>query len=412
MTPRAFFRLGRGFTMIEVLLVIGIIGAVTSVSIPMYRDYQVRSDLNIATEQATQGLSRARILAQSGKDDTQWGFYVPNGTLYKGSSYATRVQAYDEVYPMPSTITTTGLLEVSYSRVEGAPSSTGTVLLTALTGDQRSIVISIDKSGIAMNTTDTVTVCHVTGEGGEQHTLHISDNAWPAHQGHGDSLGSCPGETSSSAASSTASSVASSVASSAASSASSSVAASCADRFSIAADGTVTTTSTVNITFNVLGSAITYGEGGPEINVYAAYKKTTGSSYNDLFSGNDIDGGETQTVSNIAANKEIRTRLNGYYRNRGWLTFDRTYYNQDQTGHILTLRDGDLLPSYPAFDNQDDLEAFLQPYIDEDGRVQIGQYEILYLVEFGDLGNPMPISADFQDAVLLLTFNQPVGACS
>jgi prepilin-type N-terminal cleavage/methylation domain-containing protein len=403
-----------GFTLIELLLVIGIIGVVGAISIPLYNDFQIRSDLNLATEQASQGLARARILSQSGKGDDNWGFFVPSGTLYKGISYAERDTEYDEVYPMPSTITTTGLLEVSFSRLEGAPSATGTIVLTSLTGEQRTVLMTVEKSGIAMNSTDRITICHVTGDGSPNHTLEVADNAWPGHQSHGDSLGSCPAESSSSSTSETtssSSSTSSSVSSSSASSASS-AGATCTDRISIAADGTLTTTSTVNVTWKALGSAITFGEGGPEVNVYVSYKVGTAGSYTSLFSGRDIDGNETQTVNGIAANSVITTKAQAYYRQKWWLTYDQSYTNSDEEGHTITLRNGDTLPNYPALASQASLETFLQPYVNASRVVTIGQYEVLYLMELGSIDDLTSESVDFQDAVLLLTFNQPAGACN
>jgi hypothetical protein len=145
--------------------------------------------------------------------------------------------------------------------------------------------------------------------------------------------------------------------------------------------------------------------------VYVSYKTGNGNSYTDLFSGNDIDGNETQTVNGIASGLKLTTKIRGYYKNKGWLTFDQSYMNDDNTGHVLTLRNGDTLPNYPAFANQASLQSFLQPYVNASRQVVIGQYDVLYLVELGTIGSPMPSSADFQDAVLLLTFGQPAGAC-
>jgi len=37
-----------------------------------------------------------------------------------------------------------------------------------------------------------ITICHVTGNGSGQHTISISENAWSAHEAHGDIQGACP----------------------------------------------------------------------------------------------------------------------------------------------------------------------------------------------------------------------------
>lgn len=401
--------LRRGVSLIEVMMVIGVVGLISGITLPLYRDYQIRNDLNLATEQIIQGLGRARLLSQSGKDDEGWGFYVPSGTLYKGTSYAGRDPAYDEVYPMPSTITTSGLIEVPYSKLKGIPSDTGDIILTALNEDQRTVEIEVETESVAVVLHDDLTVCHQV-EGGNPHTLTIPESAWPGHQSHGDVLGSCEGESSSSSAAAASSSAASSApgsapASSAASAGASSSTSSlvCENRFSVEDDGTITTTGTVNVTFKALGSQITWGEGGPEIAVTVKRKRTTGNSYTDVFDGDDIDGGEQETVTGYTNGSQVVVSVRGYYRQSRWLTFDRTYYSNDETGHILALRNGDPLPDFPVFDNQGELASFMQDIISND-HIYIGTYDIVLLVELGDLDTQ---SADFQDAVILLQFAQP-----
>jgi prepilin-type N-terminal cleavage/methylation domain-containing protein len=389
-----------GFSLLEMLLVIGIVGAMTGLATPMYRDYQIRNDLSIATEQVTQGLARARLLSQAGQDNDAWGFYAPAGIMYKGASYQTRDASYDETYAMPSTITFTGLPEVSYSKLDGAPSGTGAITLTAINDDTRNVLISIEQETIAVVENDFVTVCHHPGQSENPHSLNINENAWPAHQSHGDTLGPCPGDLVASSSSSSSNAASSAAASSAASSA----AATCVDRFSVAADGTITTTGTVNVTYKVLGSDITYGEGGPEVNVYVSRKKLTGSTYQSLFSGADVDGGETETVSGFTNGSQVIVKVRGYYKKKGWLTFDQTFATNDGTGHIEILRDGDPLPDYPAFDDQNELHSYLQAILDAQGRIDVGTYDLVLLTELGNLSGS---SADFQDAVLLLQFSQP-----
>lgn len=392
----------------EVIMVIGVLGVVSGMAVPLYRDYQIRNDLSLATEQVTQGLARARLLAQSGQNDSGWGFYIPAGILFKGATYADRDPNFDETYPMPSTITPSGLYEVSYSKLQGRPSATGAITLTALNREQRTIFIEVQLESVAVVQNDEFTICHYPpGNPGNANTMTVSESNWPAHRdNHGDTLGPCATETSSAAssapASSTAASSVASVASSAASSAGGGT--SCENRFSVASDGTITTTGPLSVTFSVLGSEITYGAGGPEINVYASRKKVTGNSYQDLFSGNDVDGGETQTVTGYVNGSQVIVKVRGYYKKNGWLTFDETYRSNDDTGHIVVLRDGDELPDYPAFDDQDEIEDYLADVLDAQNRINIGTYDLLLLTELGSLNSS---AADFQDAVILLQFSDP-----
>lgn len=181
--------MSRGFTALELLLVIGIVAGLSAISVPAYRDYQIRSDLNIAAEQITQALGRARLLSQAGKHETTWGYHVSSSTLFAGGNFASRNALYDERYSVPATIGLSGLPEVTFSRLEGRPSATGTIILTSLRGEAREVDIVLDARGIAINASDRLTVCHC--QASPPHTLQIPDNAWPAHRKHGDYLGAC-----------------------------------------------------------------------------------------------------------------------------------------------------------------------------------------------------------------------------
>lgn len=445
-----------GFTLLELIVVIGIIGVAAGISVPVYRDYQIRSDLYLATEQVTQGLGRAQMRAQSAEEDDAWGFYVPAGVLFKGESYATRDPSFDELYPMPATIGVTGILEVAYSKIEGKPSLTGPVTLTTINEDQRTIFIRVEEESVAIVENDTLMVCHRSpGNPDNRQTITVSDSAWPAHQAHGDTMGTCPAG-SSAASSAGASSVASSTgfASSAGDSTppdcgegtfavchyppghpanrqsqcigenawtahrghGDSLGAcasegepppaspSCTDRFSIEEDGTIVTTGTVSLAVTALGSAITYGENGPEVNVYGNYSKNGGEKWYKLWNGADTDGGESQTITEIAGGSEVLVKVQGYFKQRGWLTFDRTYRSDDESGHVVLLRDGAPVPTYPAFGDQQNLSSFLQNIIDDSGHIDIAPYDIVLLAELGDLDTE---AADFQDAVFLLQFSAP-----
>lgn len=179
------------FTLLEVLLVIGIVGVLAGVSVPFYRAYLVRHDLNIAAEQIAQGLGRARLRAVSGEGNAEWGYSVPHAVLFRGHSYATRDAIFDEPYPMSSSIVVSGLAEVSYSRLHGKPSATGSIVLTSILGEQRTVNILITSEGIPTTGDDRLTICHCKSH--PQQTLQIPDSAWPGHQKHGDHLGVCTG---------------------------------------------------------------------------------------------------------------------------------------------------------------------------------------------------------------------------
>jgi len=408
--------LRRGFVLMEILLVVSILGMLGGVSIPMYRDFQIRSDLDSSTEQVTQGLARARLKAQAGEMDSSWGFYIPAGILFKGASYETRDTTYDEAFPMPSTITSTGPTEITYSKLIGAPSATGSITLTTLNTEQRTILIEVKQESLAVVQNDSIVICHQTGGG--QHTLTVGDSAWPAHQAHGDFYGPCPSSSSSSSVASSSavssSAVSSSRSSSAASSAASSTVSSvgggsCANRFTVSSNGTITTNSSLSVTYTVIGSQLTYGSGGPDVDVTAKYKKSPSNNWSNLFGGDEINGngGQTSTVTSFSNGTTLNTNFRAYFKQRGWLTYDQTYATNDGSGHVRILRDGDTPPSAAAYGGQTSLKTYLQGILDANGKINIGEHEVLLLAEMGTCTNCA--SADFQDAVVKLTFGSSTG---
>lgn len=385
------------FTLVEMVLVLAILGIMGAITMPMYRDYQIRNDLNVVTEQVTQGLARARLLSASSKNDTGWGFYIPAGTLYKGLSYAQRDPAFDEFYPMPSTIKTTGLFDVSYSKIKGIPSATGSITLTTINNDQRTILIEVKTKNIAVVQGDNLSICHQPGTSAQQ-TMSIPDAAWPGHQNHGDYLGVCTGPTASSSSSSRQSS-----------SAASSAATACTNRFSVASDGTVTTTGPLSVIFQSLGAQFGYGNGGPTVPVYVSYsKKANGTSAQNLFGGNAINGngGATQTVSGFKNNDKVVLKFHAYYTSVGWLTYDNTVVSNDTTGSVKILKNGDLAPTIPGSTGQQSVSSLLAP-ITVNGRISIGQYDLVMLADFNYESCHTCAESDFQDGIVLVKFQQP-----
>lgn len=401
----------RGYALLEVILVVTLIGMVAGVGIPLYRDYQIRNDLSLATEQITQGLARARLLSQAAQNDSSWGFYAPAGILYKGAAYDVRDAAFDETYSMPSTIAIEGLLEVNYSKMTGIPNVTGDIILTTISDERRNILIEVMRESVAVVAEDRFTICHVSG--GSQHTLSIPDNAWPAHQAHGDTFGACEGASSSSFSSVVSSVPASSSASS------ESTPASCPDRVSIASDGTINILGSLSISFESLGAQFGYGNGGPVVPVTVAYRKKNSGSWSNLFSGNQINGtgGATQTVTGFSTSNnqnKLYVRFKAYYYQSRWLTYENYAYSNERPS-VLMLHDGDTPPTITAGNGQQTISTLLQPITDENGKIDIGQYDVVLIADFNrescnscsDYFCSNCTGVDYQDGVVLVQFNNP-----
>lgn len=135
----------KGFTILEIFLSVSLITAIAAIGIPVYREFQVRNDLDLAANGWVSALRRASILSQGVDGDTSWGAKVQSGnvTLFKGASYVLRDADFDETYDMPITIIASGLDEVVFSKFTGLPSVAGTTTLATITEDTRTITINV-----------------------------------------------------------------------------------------------------------------------------------------------------------------------------------------------------------------------------------------------------------------------------
>lgn len=180
------------FTLVEMMMVIALLGAISAMVVPFLNDARLSSDLYNAAELTVQGLGRAKLLSLSGEGDAvSWGFHAPTGTLYKGTSYVTRDVSADEFYTLPTNVAVSGLLDVPFTG--GNPGAIGTIVLTSIGGRSLSVRIEISEEGIVANKNDQFMICHCPpGQPGSAcRSLAIPQSAWPAHRKHCASTGEC-----------------------------------------------------------------------------------------------------------------------------------------------------------------------------------------------------------------------------
>lgn len=137
-----------GFTLVEILLVLGLLAVVAGLTMPLSVQWIQRSELRVAAAEVGQSLRRAQILAQAVDHDSNWGVDVRLGsvTLFQGSSYESRDTSFDEVFELSAAITPSGVGEVVFDTLTGAPQSTGDVVLTGESGQV--YMISINDEGL------------------------------------------------------------------------------------------------------------------------------------------------------------------------------------------------------------------------------------------------------------------------
>jgi prepilin-type N-terminal cleavage/methylation domain-containing protein len=134
----------RGFTLVEVLLSVAIISVLAGMSLPVYQSFNNRNELDITTQSLANALRRAQLYSRGSQNDSPWGVEIQSGaiTLFKGSVFASRDTAYDEAIVVPANVTISGDGEVLFAKLSGAPDATGSMTLTSINNDIRTVTIN------------------------------------------------------------------------------------------------------------------------------------------------------------------------------------------------------------------------------------------------------------------------------
>jgi len=135
----------KGFTLIEVIIVIAIIGILAGVSFPFYNAILAKNNLAVASSSLAQSYRRAQALSQAVEQDANWGVKIQTGaiTVFTGTDYTSRDTAYDEDLNISDSLIITGLNEVVFTKLYGLPETTGTTTLETPTGEQNTVTINV-----------------------------------------------------------------------------------------------------------------------------------------------------------------------------------------------------------------------------------------------------------------------------
>jgi prepilin-type N-terminal cleavage/methylation domain-containing protein len=139
------------FSLIEILLVVAIFGVVVFASLPLIRGIVYQNDLEAASLIVVSTLRQAENSARNGLNDSVWGVRInyPNMILFQGSDYASRVTSYDLNYTLNSNLTFSGLVEVTYSKMNAIPTTTPSSVkyITITNLNNNSMIININEKG-------------------------------------------------------------------------------------------------------------------------------------------------------------------------------------------------------------------------------------------------------------------------
>lgn len=139
----------KGFTLLEVLLSVIILSIVAGLSLPVMASFDGRNDLDVTAQSIAMQLRRAGTYSRGANGDSQWGVHAQSDsvTLFRGATYASRDSSYDETIPIPTSFTVSSTGDLVFSKVDGSPSSNGSITLTN-TNSNETRTITVNAKGM------------------------------------------------------------------------------------------------------------------------------------------------------------------------------------------------------------------------------------------------------------------------
>ncbi|MBI5306342.1 type II secretion system protein [Candidatus Wolfebacteria bacterium] len=136
-----------GFTLIELLLIMASISLLGALTVPLSVRFLQGQILDETANGILETLRRAQNSAIYQKNDSAYGvaFFPGYYVLFQGNSYSSRIAGADEIFELGGNTSISGIVEVVFSKLAGAPSAVG-VLIASLSSvsDSRSISISAE----------------------------------------------------------------------------------------------------------------------------------------------------------------------------------------------------------------------------------------------------------------------------
>ncbi len=148
-----------GFTIVELLTVIGILILLTAVSAPAFRTFQKESDLTNTAESIINVLRYARNKTLASEESSQWGVWLSTSTipqeyiLFKGENYTLRDSSYDKVHKISQKVEiyainlAGGKSEVVFNRILGTTDYYGNISLRLTSDVSKTKQAIIEQSG-------------------------------------------------------------------------------------------------------------------------------------------------------------------------------------------------------------------------------------------------------------------------
>lgn len=148
----------KGFTILELLIMIGIVGILFSSGVVAFHNFKLQSDVENSTEEIANALRLAQNKTISSEAGSTWGVYFNTSALphqyiiFKGENYASRDVSADIVRKISGTVLISEISlgsgsEAVFNKVTGASRQSGSVKLTSQADASQFKTVYIASSG-------------------------------------------------------------------------------------------------------------------------------------------------------------------------------------------------------------------------------------------------------------------------
>lgn len=137
----------KGFTIVELILVITFIIMLFAISTPFFISLNNRNDVNLTYNYLESSIKRSHQLAKSQYMNEDWGVYIDNTNnnliIYKGEEYTARETARDEVILLPNGVSfDEGDQDINFTELTGVIDTTNTLVMISKDGYSKQLNIS------------------------------------------------------------------------------------------------------------------------------------------------------------------------------------------------------------------------------------------------------------------------------
>lgn len=119
----------KGFTLVEMLLVLSLMSFVITFAVPIYRSFQQRNTLRYTTELIASQIRTAQLNSQAAIEDDTWGIRFNPGQIvvFKGNDFVSRDVDFDLITNISPQIILNGVTEITFAKFSGDISSSQTL---------------------------------------------------------------------------------------------------------------------------------------------------------------------------------------------------------------------------------------------------------------------------------------------